>query len=95
MAEKTSVMDTMKRNLLRGFIPQIKANLANINPFIQEKLALVPLQEGETHAGYLLVSGGDGIAYIVTAKFNDDDKIVGVEENMPAVDFIENLLKLI
>jgi len=92
---KKDIMETMKRNLLRGFIPQIKENLTNINPFLKEKLLLVPLEGGETHAGYVLVIGSDDVAHMLTVAFDEDDKVVRIVEDITVIDFIENLLKLI
>jgi len=92
---KESVMDTMKRNLLRGFIPQIKENLKNINPFLEEKLLLVQLEAGETKAGFLLIAGSDKVAYMLTVAFDDQDQVKRIVETIPVIDFIENLLKLI
>ncbi len=92
---KPNIMDQMKLNLIRGFIPKIRENLEKVNPFVAEKLAAVPLLENETHSGYLLVLGTDNVAYMCTVTFDEIDAVKRIVEQIPATEFLENLLKLI
>jgi len=93
--EKVSPMDAIKRNMLKAFIPQIKENLTVINPFLQQKLSEVVLEDGEAEAVFMIAVDKSGVSHVVTATLDENSLIKRVVSSVTVVDFIESLLKMI
>lgn len=90
--EKPGVLDSLKMNLLKSFIPSIRENIKKIDPVIASQLATVELREGETSAAYLITIGSDDVVYMLTCAFDDNDKVVRIVDEQPVTDFLENIL---
>lgn len=80
--------------MLRQFLPTIREKLENIDPFIADTLAAVPLQYPEEYAAYMLAMNGD-VAMVLTATFDGNNKLVRQVNSQKASVFVENILSQI
>lgn len=83
----------IQRQMIGSFLPMLPDALTQIDSIVTKSISELQLQENETSAAYVLVAGKDGKAYIVTAFFDENDKIIRTGEQLLATEFIQQLVK--
>ena len=81
------------KSMVSGFLPMLPDALKQLDSVISKSLTEQPLQGTEASAAFVLVSGKDGRAYILTAFFDEEDKIVRTGEQQLATEFLQQLIK--
>ena len=81
------------KSLVSGFLPMLPDALRQLDGVISSTLQDQPLQDTEVSAAFVLVSGRDGKAYIITAFFDEADKIVRTTDQLLATEFLQQLIK--
>lgn len=85
-------MDGMFKNMLKNFIPSISEKLTEADPFIAKTLNEQELNPGEDKAVFMLTTGKDGIAWVLTVALKGDE-IIRIINKVKLTEFIQNLLK--
>lgn len=82
-----------QRQMIGTFLPMLPDALSQIDSIVTKSISELQLLENEISAAYVLVAGKDGKAYIVTAFFDENDKIIRTGNQLLATDFIQQLVQ--
>lgn len=91
---KDETMNPIMRNMIKSFLPMLKKKLPEFEGYLRNYISGIELHGKETRAGIVISNGTDNV-FILIAAFDDNDTVIRIIQQLPAVEFLEPLLKQI